>query len=321
MRVSSVRSVAAGVGMAPAPWPVCPGVKLRMRSDPRNHATQSNSHRRDDYCVIFLHIPKTAGTTLASSLQWNYPPHATRHVDLFGKPEKIQEFSREDLSQVRLLHGHIAYGIHEYLPVPTRYVTVVREPVARVVSAYKFILNLERHGLHEQVVKDQIGLEEFIETFWVDKRISRQTRLLCDRHDGPLDDDALEEAKHNLTGFWVVGLTERFEETFALLRRKLRLRLPFYATRNVGRPIPVSDRAVELIRGRERYDLGLYEFASDLFDRQIARQDSSFALEAATFRAIRPVFRLAGSGKPEEFLRRLSHARAAWDRAKAEPFP
>jgi hypothetical protein len=292
-----------------------------MLSAPSSRGRETSSSRRDDYCLIFLHIPKTAGSTLATALQWNYPPHLTGHFDLFGKPEKIQWFSQQDLSNLQLLHGHIAYGIHHYIPRPTRYITVVREPVARVVSAYKFVLSRERHGLHEQVVKDRIGLEQFIETFWVDKRICRQTRVLTDRHDGPLDEDAFEEAKRNLGRFMVVGLTERFEETFALVRRTLSLRLPFYATRNVTHPIPVSSRAVELIREREGYDVALYEFARELFDRQIASQARGFAVEAAAFRAMRPVFRLAGSGKVEQYLRRLSHARTAWDKAKAEPFP
>ena len=30
-------------------------------------------YRRADHCLVFLHLPKTAGTTLASSLAWNFP--------------------------------------------------------------------------------------------------------------------------------------------------------------------------------------------------------------------------------------------------------
>jgi len=292
-----------------------------MHPESSSAGREISSTHHDDYCLIFLHIPKTAGSTLATALEWNYPPHLTGHFDLFGQPEKTSWFSQQDLSDLQLLHGHIAYGIHRLIPRPTRYITVVREPVARVVSAYKFVLSRERHGLHEQVVRDRIGLEEFIETFWVDKRICRQTRVLTDRHDGLLDEDALEQAKMNLAQFMIVGLTERFEETFALVRRSLGLRIPLYATRNVTQPIPVTSRAVELIREREGYDLALYEFARELFDRQIASQSPGFAFEAAMYRAMRPVFRLAGSGRIEQYLRQFSHARKAWDKAKAEPFP
>ena len=32
-----------------------------------------SGYRRRDDCLVFMHIPKTAGTTLVSSLMWNYP--------------------------------------------------------------------------------------------------------------------------------------------------------------------------------------------------------------------------------------------------------
>jgi hypothetical protein len=297
-----------------------PGISLGVRLDSYRRSEQRNS-ARDDYCLVFLHIPKTAGTTLASALQWNYPPYRTLHIDLLGRPlEELEAVPVEERSRLSLLHGHFAYGIHRYVPRPCRYVTVLREPIPRVISAYKHVLRRPQHELHGQVVGDGISLEEFIETFWVDKRISRQTRQLCNRHDGPLDRGALEEAKRNLEGFLLVGLTERFEETFALLRRAVRLRLPFYVTRNVGQTMHASKHAVELIREREQLDLELYDFARDLFAQQVGRQSSSFTLEASIYRGMRPLSRAAGAGTTQEFLRKLSHARVAWHRA-GDPLP
>jgi Sulfotransferase family len=289
-----------------------------MSRDRTAHPTKRSS-RPDDYCLVFMHIPKTAGTTLASSLKWNYPPHLTLHYDLLGRMKDIEKIPTEELSSARLFIGHLPYGVHRYIPRPCEYVTVLREPVARVISAYKYIRRTAHHGLHDRVVGDHIGLEEFIETFWVDKRISRQTRQLCELHNGPLNPEDLLLAKRNLESFLVVGLTERFEETFALVRRALRLRVPFYVTRNVGQPLHASERALELIREREQYDLELYEFARGLFAHQVARAGSSLELEAAVFRALRPLSRMAGAGGTAEFIRRMSHARAAWDKARATP--
>jgi hypothetical protein len=277
---------------------------------------------RDPSCLVLMHIPKTAGTTLASTLQWNYPPHLTLHQDLLGRPiEEIESIPIERRSSALLLRGHVPYGVHRYIPRPCEYVTVLREPVARAVSAYKHVLRRPRNELHDQVVGQGMGLEDFIVTHWVDKRVNRQTRQLSNRPDGPLERSALEEAMRNLESFLVVGLTERFEETLALVRRAVGLRLPFYVTRNVGQPLAVSQRAEELIRDRDHLDLELYAFACELFDRQVARQGASFGLEAAAFKAMRPVSRMAGSGGTQEFLRRLSHARTAWDRAGDHSLP
>ena len=66
----------------------------------------------------------------------------------------------------------------------------------------------------------------------------------------------LELAKRNLDDFLLVGLTERFDESFIMLRRALGWRLPMYAARNVGRatngsaPERPSELAIELIRER-----------------------------------------------------------------------
>jgi hypothetical protein len=100
----------------------------------------------------------------------------------------------------------------------------------------------------------------------------------------------------------------------------VRLRLPFYVTRNVGFPLKVSERAIQLIREREQLDIELYTFAEHLFDKQVAAQGSSFGLEVAAYRAMRPISRALGSERAEDFLRRLSAARAAWDRARVRPF-
>ena len=213
-------------------------------------------------------------------------------------------------SKLRLLYGHLPYGVHEHIPRPSSYVTIVREPVDRVISAYKYVRKTAHHRDHDEVVNGDIGLEENVKRFWVDERLNRQTRQLCNKYDGPLDEHDLERAKRNLERFLVVGLTERFEETFALVRRALRFRLPFYVTRNVSPPLEIADGVRTLIAEHERFDRELYDFARDLFTARIARQGASFALEVGMFRALRPVSRLTGSGgRTERVFRALSHAR------------
>jgi hypothetical protein len=285
-----------------------------------HHGRPKSGH--DSCCVVLMHIPKTAGTTLASTLQWNYAPRLTLHQDLLDRPiEDMELIPLERRSSARLLRGHVPYGVHRYIPRRCEYITVLRQPVPRAVSAYKHVLRRPRNELHERVVREGMSLEEFIEACWVGKRVSRQTRQLCNRPDGPVGRSDLDEAKRNLERFLIVGLTERFDETLALVRRALGLRMPFYVTRNVGQPLPVSERAVELIRDREQLDLELYEFASELFEGQVAGLGVSFRMETAAFKAMAPFARMAGAGRTAESLRRLSYARAGWSRATGERLP
>lgn len=272
---------------------------------------RASGYRRRDDCLVFMHIPKTAGTTLVSSLMWNYPVSDSLRLNLLGSPlSDLTAIPVERRSAMRLLYGHLPYGVHEYIPRPCSYVTIVREPVSRVISAYKYVLKTAHHRDHDEVVGEGIGLEEYIKSFWPDERISRQTRQLCNKYDGPLDEHDLERAKDNLERFLVVGLTERFEETFVLLRRTLRLRLPFYVTRNVSPSLPVPAGVRDRIAELERFDIELYDYARELFADRVASQGSSFGSEVAMYRGLRPISRLGGSGgRAERLLAALSHAR------------
>jgi hypothetical protein len=270
---------------------------------------------RDDDCLVFLHIPKTAGSSLATSLVFNYPPERTVHVDLIDRPAGDIEnvVPTEDLAHARLIRGHLPYGVHTHVPRRCEYITVLREPVARAISAYKFILRnpaaFSSHPLHDPGAGGKFGLEGYLESEGLGRQGNRQVRMLSAIPSGDLGRDALETAKHNLERFLVVGLTERFEETFVLVRRALKLRVPFYATRLVGPPLEISDRAKELIREQNLLDLELYEFGRDLFARQVAQQGRSFRREARAFRAMRPFSRMVGRGRVEKLLVKLSRHR------------
>ena len=158
----------------------------------------------------------------------------------------------EERRRARVATGHVFYGVHEHIPQPTDYITVLRDPIARVVSMYNYILRRPQHRLHDEVAGSGMGLEEFARRCPDAGIDNQQTRLISgrgagevlSRDSGPVATSGLhprssagdlEQAKRNLDDFLLVGLTERFDETFIVLRRMLGWRLPMYATRNVGR--------------------------------------------------------------------------------------
>lgn len=84
--------------------------------------------------VCFIHVPKTAGTSLAALLASYYPRDVvSRSRLLFDLGQDLLEHS------YRLWHGH--YGIADiepYLPSDVRFVTSIRHPVERVASLYHY---------------------------------------------------------------------------------------------------------------------------------------------------------------------------------------
>jgi Sulfotransferase family len=253
--------------------------------------------RRDDRCLVFLHIPKTAGQTLHFVALRSFGADERIHLNSLDQPmdaemEKIPAAVR---ARARVVWGHLPFGVHRHIPRPCDYVTVLREPISRVVSVYKHILKKDNHELHRQVVGDGMSLEDYVES-GIDsgQTENSHTRQLSGRQFGAIESDALAEAKSNLQRFLVVGITERLEESLVLLRRSLGTRFLTYVTRNVSPPLGVSERAIDLIRERNELDAELYAHAQHLLTGQIGAQGWGIRAEARLYRAFRPASRLAG---------------------------
>ena len=81
---------------------------------------------------VFLHIPKTAGSTLKWVLAHEYPGEATIHGDnapFRNVIRQLQNMDPDQLELVRLYSAHVPFGVHWYLPKPSSYFTFLREPV------------------------------------------------------------------------------------------------------------------------------------------------------------------------------------------------
>jgi Sulfotransferase family len=266
----------------------------------RNRFGSDANRRPGKTTLVFMHVPKTGGQTIQSPVLRNFPQSERIYLDTLNRPldEAMNDIPLESRLTARLVWGHIPYGVHLYMPQRCEYFTILREPIGRVVSVYKYIIRTPEHGLHDRLIAEAMSLEEYLEAGIDEGQTENsQTRQLSGRQFDALDRSALETAKRNLEACLVVGLTERFEETFVLLRRTLGLRMRFYRTMNVSPQYHVSQRAVELARERNELDLELYRFACDLFAAQLDRQDRSFGPEVSAYRALRPLSQAAITGR------------------------
>src|SRR6266568_9196610 len=92
--------------------------------------------------LIFLHVPKSAGTTLNRLIEWEYPLFEMYSVDpvLFRwSRARLWRLPQRRLKRFRVFKGHMPFGLHEVLPQPATYITVIRGAVERVISAYYFM--------------------------------------------------------------------------------------------------------------------------------------------------------------------------------------
>jgi len=240
-----------------------------------------------DPTVIFLHIGKTAGTTLRRVLRRNFPSEDIMVVRARGRPrtETLADFaklSERARARPRLIMGHTVFGLHELVPRPSTYLSMVRKPRSLVLSQYTFVQRTEGHRHHREVARRNMSLEDYIDSGLALEMDNSQTRAIAGDLDTPYGactDEMLERAKRNVEGhFAVVGITERFDESLILMQHAFGWRRINYVRANVApgsRPEP-SPRALELIAEHNRLDDELYRWVGERFDAAIAA-DPGFA--------------------------------------------
>lgn len=255
--------------------------------------------------LLFLHVPKAAGTTLSGLLQEKYYRekfYKPKIVYSMTSPEAVQSFKNMSLrrrGQFRLVQGHFPYGLQEYIPRPYVYITMLREPVERVISLYYYLYNTPGNYLYETLRSNEMTLEDFLRSGISKEPYNHQVGLLSGVEDvewGAFSDQQYQQAElHMRDAFHVVGLSERFDETLILLNQVMKWGFSsnFFLFDNLNITSAKPPRAeipphvLSLIAEHNQLDSRLYEQAIRLFDERIENQGKRFRAELRLFRMLR----------------------------------
>lgn len=225
--------------------------------------------------VIFIHLPKTAGTTVSRLIEWEYPLSEIYSIDpvLFKwSAAHLRKLPLSRLKKIRMFKGHMTFGLHDVLPQPATYITVLRDPVDRVISSFYFMRRFKLHPLSWQIRREKWTLEDFVRN---SGRDNIQSRLVANaKYEEPCTCEIVERAKYNLRHhFSVVGFSDRLEESLALMKLRFGWRLSSYSSFNVTRSRPkkrdLPEATLDLIRQRNGFDVELYAYARGIFEAAV----------------------------------------------------
>jgi Sulfotransferase family len=225
--------------------------------------------------VIFLHLPKAAGSTLNRLIEWEYPLFQMYSIDpvFFNWSWRhLRRLSKERLKRTRMFKGHMLYGLHEILLQPATYITVVREPVDRVISSFYFMRTYKLHPLYWKFKRENWSLEDFVRR---SARENVQCKIIAGaEYAKPCTAEICERAKENLARYFsVVGLFEHFEESLALMKLRFGWKLARYSSFNVTRSRPrkadIPQSTLDLIEEKNSLDISLYNCAANIFQTAI----------------------------------------------------
>ena len=217
--------------------------------------------------LVFVHINKTAGTTMRYILRSTY---GSRHCDVepWQGTQDGSPFSAEDLRRLRVIYpdlasiaGHRVVGHVDLEEASTdfRYFTFLRDPFRMCASRFQYHVD---HGK-----KTGLVFEEWVQRDWLrdaqTKRIAGTASV----------DDAIRVIEERAM---FVGLTERFDESIVLLKKLHAPELNIdYRPVNVAKRNTLADELLSRTDAREaiaeanRADLALYEYVTEqLFPAQ-----------------------------------------------------
>ncbi len=116
-----------------------------------------------DLDILFDHLPKCGGNTLGQLIASQY--RSEQIYAISGRPqadlEKFIDLTPEKKADYRYIWGHEAHSLLPHLEKSYKLITLLRDPIDRIVSYYHWAKRDPDHYLHDLIVGNGLSLIVF----------------------------------------------------------------------------------------------------------------------------------------------------------------
>ena len=231
--------------------------------------------------ILFIHIAKTAGTSVVEFFRSKLPPDSVMAHDDFHRYSIGGPLPEHVFTKYQFISGH--FGYNHLAPFLNRAYsfTFLRDPVERVLSFYKFCLRpaMWRRFAVARAARD-LGVDGFITSRLpevVEMLDNQQTwqlagmyRWIDRKRLAHSNTDILALAKRHLNSLSSVGLTETFDTDFQGILTDLQISgSPEHIlhTPDPLRPEQLAPGTLKVLQERLQLDYRLYDYAKTLPSR------------------------------------------------------
>jgi hypothetical protein len=229
--------------------------------------------------IFFMHIPKTAGSSVHRILEMNFAPWKTYSLayPALQAQQLFTRLPREIRNGYELVKGHFPYGFHEHVDTVPTYVSFARHPLARVLSDYNYRCTVPFLPRFEEFRDTGFSFGFYLDHLYIP---SLSTLFFAGvghlrKSDEPME-TLFRRAVANLDRFEFVGVSEDFENSVERLATVIGIkRIAAVRTNVTTKRHKAEFSAAERARvlDAEKWDLELYDLILQRYGAQPKRID------------------------------------------------
>jgi hypothetical protein len=247
----------------------CPRQTYRQNGASRNTNNELKSP------LLISHIPKTAGTSLLNVVTRFHPDTTLIYKEELADLGFMDRFRSAPWPPVVM--GHFSYGVHNVLGVPPRYATILRHPVGRIVSLYRYHRKFSNSPVGERL-RAGMSLREYVASGITEEANNHMCRMVAGiPPDAGMTIKAswlLDLAIYNLERHYqVIGIVERLDQALGALAEILEwgdFVTPFDNV-SPGSPAELDDGTLQTVCEFNELDLRLYEYVVSVQNKHSPR--------------------------------------------------